>query len=215
MQLVAFFPSARYSYSSWRSGVSGSPDRCRGYFDILFIGEAELIWPQFLRDWQTGSYRSEYRQIEKPDVSLGPIPKWDSIVSDVRSMLWVVSKQPGDVLFDCEFCDVVYLNGRLQRHKPIARVLEEVRVLERLGMSTVFFSDDNFVGNHRYAKELLRMLISVNNTYTKPLRYATQASIDVSRDDELLALLADANFYEMLIGIESTNVESLERNWQI
>ena len=210
MQLVAFFRQQGILTAVGGPGVSGSPDRCRGYFDILFIGEAELIWPQFLRDWQTGSYRSEYRQIEKPDVSLSPIPKWDSIVSDVRKYAMGCVQTTRGCPFDCEFCDVVYLNGRLQRHKPIARVLEEVRVLERLGMSTVFFSDDNFVGNHRYAKELLRMLISVNNTYTKPLRYATQASIDVSRDDELLALLADANFYEMLIGIESTNVESLK-----
>ena len=70
----------------WRLevGVTSNPDRCRKHFDILLIGEAEHIWPRFLHDWQSGSYRSEYRQIEKPDISLSPIPKWDSIASDVR-----------------------------------------------------------------------------------------------------------------------------------
>jgi len=112
--------------------------------------------------------------------------------------------------FDCEFCDVVYLNGRRQRHKSVEKVLEEVRALQRLGLSSVYFADDNLVGDHRYAKELLRALIPMNNAFNKPLRFATQASIDVGRDEELLGLLADANFYEMLIGLESPNKESLK-----
>jgi hypothetical protein len=66
------------------------------------------------------------------------------------------------------------------------------------------------VGDHRYAKDLLHALIPVNNSFTKPLRYATQASIDVSRDEELLELLADVNFFEVCIGIESPNKESLK-----
>jgi hypothetical protein len=50
----------------------------------------------------------------------------------------------------------------------------------------------------------------MNNSFNKPLRFATQASIDAGRDDELLELLADGNFYEMLIGLESPNKESLK-----
>jgi len=191
-------------------GVSGTPDRCRNHFDILFIGEAELTWPQFLRDWQSGNYRSEYRQIEKPDIALSPLPKWDCVISDLKKYAQGCVQTTRGCPFDCEFCDVVYLNGRKQRHKTIEQVLKEVRVLERLGMSTIFFSDDNFVGNRRYAKDLLRALIPMNNAFPKLLRYATQASIDMSRDDELLELLADANFYQFVIGLESPNQESLK-----
>jgi radical SAM superfamily enzyme YgiQ (UPF0313 family) len=190
-------------------GVSGSPDRCRDVFDILFIGEAEIIWPQFLRDWQAGSYRKEYRQIEKPDMSLSPIPRWEIISDDVSKYAMGGVQTTRGCPYDCEFCDVVYLNGRRQRHKTVERVMEEVMLLQRLGVSTVYFADDNLIGDHRYAKELLRALIPVNNSLEKPLKFATQASIDVSRDEELLGLMADANFYEMLIGIESPNKESL------
>ncbi|MCK9419586.1 MAG: B12-binding domain-containing radical SAM protein [Nitrospirae bacterium] len=191
-------------------GVSGSPDRCREYFDILFIGEAELTWPRFLLDWKNGGYRQEYRQIEKPDISLSPMPKWDSIAAEAQKYSMGSVQTTRGCPYDCEFCDVIYLNGRRQRHKSVERVLDEVRVLQRLGMSTVYFADDNLIGNHQYAKELLRKLIAMNNAFEKPLRFATQASIDVSRDEELLGLMADANFYEMLIGIESPNKESLK-----
>lgn len=209
-EIASFFHQQGIPVAIGGPGVSGSPDRCRQYFDILFIGEAELIWPKFLRDWQTGSYRSEYRQIEKPDILLSPIPKWDSLVCDVNKYAMGGVQTTRGCPYDCEFCDVVYLNGRQQRHKSVDRVLEEVRILERLGVSTVYFADDNLVGDHRYTKDLLRALIPMNNSFTKPLRYATQASIDASRDEELMELLADANFYEMLIGIESPNIESLK-----
>lgn len=210
MEIGAFFHKQGVRAVIGGPGITGAPDRCLDQFDVLFIGEAELTWPQFLRDWQAGSFRSVYRQIEKPDLLLSPIPKWDSIVDDLDKYSMGGVQTTRGCPFDCEFCDVVYLNGRRQRHKLVEKVLEEVRVLQRLGLSSVYFADDNLVGDHRYAKELLRALIPMNNAFNKPLRFATQASIDAGRDEELLGLLADANFYEMLIGLESPNKESLK-----
>jgi radical SAM superfamily enzyme YgiQ (UPF0313 family) len=191
-------------------GVSGAPDLCGDDFDILFIGEAEKTWLQFLRDWQSGNYRSEYRQIEKPDLVDSPVPKWDSIASDLYKYAMGCVQTTRGCPFDCEFCDVIYLFGRRPRHKPIERVLEEVKVLERLGMSGIFFCDDDFIGSPRYAKELLRALIPLNNSFVKPLTYTTQATITLSNDDEMLELMADANFHQVFIGIETPNVESLK-----
>ena len=191
-------------------GVTSNPGRCRSHFDILFIGEAELTWPEFLHDWQAGSYRSEYRQIEKPDLSLSPVPKWDSIASDVKLYAMGTVQTTRGCPNDCEFCNVTYLNGRRQRYKPIDQILEEVRVLERLGVKSISFNDDNLTAAHRRVKVLLRALIKMNNAFPRPMRFMTQLGIDVSRDDELLELLADANFYEVLIGIESPNKESLK-----
>lgn len=208
-EIASFFRNQGVPVAIGGPGVSGSPDRCRKYFDFLIIGEAELIWPEFIKDWEAGANRTEYRQIEKPDISLSPLPKWDSISADVSKYSMGGVQTTRGCPYDCEFCDVVYLNGRKQRHKSVPRVLEEVSVLQKLGVSTVYFADDNLIGDHKYAKGLLRHLIKMNNALQIPLRFATQASIDVSRDEELLKLLADANFYEMLIGIESTNADSL------
>jgi radical SAM superfamily enzyme YgiQ (UPF0313 family) len=192
-------------------GVSGTPDRCRGHFDILFIGECELIWPKFLTEWQQGKWEQEYRQIEKPDINLSPMPRWDSILPYLKHYAMGCVQTTRGCPFDCDFCDVIYLNGRRQRHKTNEQVLEEVRVLERMGMKTIMFNDDNLPVSRKWCKELLQELIDLNNQFELPLRYATQASIDMVRDKELLQLLADANFYQMLVGIETPSEAALEQ----
>jgi len=194
------------------AGVSTDPERCRDDFDILFIGEAELTWPQFIADWKTGSYQKEYRQTTPPDLALSPPPRWGSIANQIQMqsyLLGAVQTSRG-CPFDCEFCQVTHLFGRQMRYKPIDRVLEEITTLERLGMNTIVFCDSNFAGNSRYTKELLRELISLNNSFEKPLRFQTDVTINVAQDEELLELLADANFNILLIGIESPNAESLK-----
>jgi len=190
-------------------GVSAFPMHCRNFFDILFIGEAELIWPQFIADWKAGGYQDEYRQVTKLDLAISPVPRWDGI--NVKDYLMGTVQTTRGCPFDCDFCDVIYLYGRRPRYKPIPQVLEEVGTLHRLGIElSIFFCDDNFTGDRRYAKDLLRALIPLNRTFPKPLRFLTQLSIGIAKDDELLELLANANFDSLFIGIESPNKESLK-----
>ena len=186
-------------------GPSSAPEQCRDDFDILFIGEAELTWPQFISDFLAGNYKSEYRQIAKPDLAISPIPRWDGLADYMENYALGAVQTTRGCPFDCDFCDVIYLHGRRQRHKPIDSVLKEIRVLQELGMRYIFFCDDNFIGNLRYAKELLREVIALNRTFDKPLAFQTQLSINVAKDEELLELLADANFSQILIGIETPN----------
>lgn len=191
-------------------GVSGTPDAYRGDFDILFIGEAELTWPAFLEDWLAGKEQSEYRQIDKPDLAASPMPRWDSIVDDLPRYAMGCVQTTRGCPFDCEFCDVIYLFGRRSRHKPVDRVLEEVIALEKLGMKSIFFCDDEFIGDPRYAKSLLKALIPVNNSFATPVSFSTQLTMNLSKDEELLRLAADANFNLVFIGIESPNQASLK-----
>lgn len=190
-------------------GVSGSPDMCRGIFDVVFIGEAELTWPQFLSDWVRGEHKSEYRQVQRPDVDLSPLPDWSGF--DNMSGDYVVGavQTTRGCPFDCNFCDVIHLFGRQPRHKSVAKVLAEVAELERRGMRSVFFCDDNFIGRPKYAKDLLRGLIELNATFKKPLGFSTQLTVNVADDEEMMELIADANFQWVLIGIESPRQSSL------
>jgi radical SAM superfamily enzyme YgiQ (UPF0313 family) len=191
-------------------GVSGRPYAWRKEFDILFIGESEITWPKFLNDWKSGKYQSEYRQIEKPELSDSPIPKWDSIVPDINRYSMGCVQTTRGCPYDCEFCDVIYLFGRRPRHKPVDRVLEEVRTLKNLGMTKIFFSDDEFTGDPAYAKELLEKLIPLNKSFSTPLSFSTHASMNVSKNDRLLELLSGANFDSLIIGVETPNKESLK-----
>lgn len=184
-------------------GVSGSPEKCRGAFDVVFIGEAERTWPQFLKDFQDGRYHREYRQVERPDVSDSPKPQWDGVENMSRDYLLGAVQTTRGCPFDCSFCDVIHLFGRQPRHKAIETVVAEVAELQRRGMRMIFFCDDNFIGRPQYAKDLLRELIALNKTFERPIGFTTQATINIADDDEMMRLLADANFHWVLIGIES------------
>jgi radical SAM superfamily enzyme YgiQ (UPF0313 family) len=192
-------------------GVTAAPETCREDFDILFVGETELTWPQFLADFQAGNYSKEYRATELPDLSLSPVPRWDSIADVMKSSYVTAGLQvTRGCPFDCEFCGVWKTFGRKMRTKPIDQVIREVIALQQLGMESILYCSDNFVGNPRYAKELLRAVTPVNNSFDKPISFATELDITIARDEEMLALLADANFTGLLIGIETPNKESLK-----
>lgn len=191
-------------------GVSSAPQFCRDDFDILFIGEAELTWPQFIADFLADSYKNEYRQVAKPDLAISPIPRWDGLEENMKDYLMGAVQTSRGCPFDCEFCDVIYLFGRAARNKPIDKVLEEICSLQRLGMNAIFFCDDSFACHPRYTKSLLREIIALNRTFEKPLSFQTQLTITVAKDEEMLELLADVNFSSLFIGIETPNKESLK-----
>ncbi len=191
-------------------GVSSTPDAYEKDFDILFVGETEFTWPKFIEDFRRGAQQREYRQIAKPDLADSPMPKWDSIAADMNKYAMGCVQTTRGCPFDCEFCDVVYLFGRRSRHKPIETVLGEVKALEAYGMKSIFFCDDEFIGDPKYAKQLLLELIPLNNSFDAPLTFSTQLTMNLSKDDELLELLADANFNLVFIGVETPNIASLK-----
>ena len=190
-------------------GVSSAPEHYREHFDVLFIGEAEYTWPQFIAEFKRGSHRREYRQVSKVDMKHSPAPRWDKVAADMRHYLVGSLQTTRGCPFDCEFCDVIYIFGRQPRHKSIQQVLDEVCALERLGAEHIFVCDDNFYGDPRYAKSLLRELIPLNRSFRYPLIFNTQINLNIAKDEEMLELLADANFTGLFIGVETPNRESL------
>jgi radical SAM superfamily enzyme YgiQ (UPF0313 family) len=196
-------------------GVSGSPEMCRGVFDTIFLGEAELTWPRFLRDWQLGQQRAEYRQVERPNLNDSPAPIWGSVAGDVARYRIAGVQTTRGCPYDCEFCDVIHLFGRQPRHKPIARVIEEIVALQKLGVRRVFICDDDFIGDKRYAKEFLRELIPVNNAFDPPMSYSTQLTVDLAQDEELMELMSDANFSMVFVGLETPREASLKETHKV
>ena len=178
--------------------------------DVMFYGEAELTWPRFLEDLKKGTSLRHYEQISKPDLSRSPLPRWDLLKKDLRRYGVGAVQTTRGCPFDCAFCDVIYLNGRIPRSKSIEQVMKEVRMLENMGVEFVLFTDDNFAGNRKYAKSLLRELIKLNHSFKAPLSFVTQADLTIAQDDELLELMVESNFAVVTIGIESFSPESLK-----
>lgn len=186
------------------------PEEWRGRCDVLFVDEAEETWPQFLRDFQAGTWKTEYRPAEKPDLSLSPVPRFDLLKVD-RYHAMTIQFARG-CPFQCEFCDIIVVYGRRPRAKRVEQVLAEIEECHRLGARQVFVVDDNFIGNKKLAKELLREIARWGRAHGYPIDFNTEVSLNVAQDEELLELLRDAHFTTVFVGIESPRVESLQES---
>jgi radical SAM superfamily enzyme YgiQ (UPF0313 family) len=196
--------------------VSLSPERWRSFTDVLIIGEAERIWPRFLRDYLDNNFRGEYRETERFDLSLSPIPDYSGFSEESRNkyMLGMVQASRG-CPFKCEFCSVGSYVGRRMRYKPVDRVVQEVETLKKLGISLVLLADDNLSADREKAKQIMTALRDWNRAQRRPLMFVTQLSIDVARDEEFLTLAAEAGMTAVQIGIESPCIESLKETGKV
>ncbi len=208
-KLAALFRERGAHICAGGPGVSNQVKLLNTCVDSIFLNEAEYTWPQFLRDWSHAEPKREYVQVAKPNMADSPAPAWGTLAGRISSYRSGSVQTTRGCPFDCEFCDVIYLYGRAQRHKPVENVLQEVRTLEKLGARRIMFTDDEFVGDPRYAKALLTELIPLNNSFAHPLAYHTQFTLTLSHREELLELMADANFWYGVVGIESFNEPSL------
>jgi radical SAM superfamily enzyme YgiQ (UPF0313 family) len=183
------------------------PEEVTGLADVVFVDEAEETWPLFLTHFVAGSWKSEYRPDEKPDLTLAPAPRFDLL--DVSKYHALTIQFARGCPFTCEFCDIIVMYGRRPRAKSVSQLMAEVRECHRLGATQVFIVDDNFIGNRKLAKELLRELADWGAKNDYPLDFNTEVSLDVAGDDELLALMRAAHFTTIFIGIESPRKASL------
>jgi len=182
-------------------------DRCEGLADHLFIGEAEYSWPQFLNHWQAGNGLPVYRQKGYIDILDSPAPDWSLIrVQDYVNISIQTSRGCPN---QCDFCDVIQYVGRRYRVKSIEQILHELQNAHDIGARTVFFSDDNFLGNPGFTKKLLTAIIKWNIKQSRPLSFSTQITVQVADDDELLKMFADARFSVLFLGVETVRKASL------
>lgn len=177
--------------------------------DHLILNEAEVTFPQFLADLQKGPARHIYTSREWPDLQETPLPLWEIIdMKDYASMNIQYSR---GCPFNCEFCDIIVLNGRVPRTKVKEQVLAELTSLYDHGWrDSVFFVDDNFIGHRKKLKaEILPAIIDWMKERNYPFSLVTEASIDLSDDEELMRLMMEAGFDMVFVGIETPHEESL------
>lgn len=178
--------------------------------DHLVLGEAEVSLPLFLEDFKKGSLKRAYRAEQWPDIKKTPIPLWELI--DMRKYSSMGVQYSRGCPFNCEFCDIILLNGRTPRAKDKDQILKELDALYNRGWrESVFFVDDNFIGNKIKLKaEVLPAIIRWMEEKNYPFVFNTQVSINIADDDELMELMSMAGFNTVFIGIESPNEESLK-----
>ena len=186
--------------------ASLNPDDMRPHCDVLVTGEIEEIAPGMFAELASGRFEASYNGT-KPDLRLSPMPRWD-LYPRKRALVGQVQTSRG-CPFECEFCDVIQYLGRKQRWKEPEQVIREVDALFALGYRTIYLADDNLTVVRRRARDLLEALAKWNQAHGRIVRFSTQLSIDIARDDEMLALCKRAGLVNVFIGIETPNEESL------
>jgi radical SAM superfamily enzyme YgiQ (UPF0313 family) len=177
--------------------------------DHIFIGEAETTLPQFLKDLERGEAKPIYQASEKPPLSLTPIP--DFKLAEMKRYAAMSVQYSRGCPFQCEFCDIIEIYGRVPRTKSNQQILSELDELKRVGWrGTVFIVDDNFIGNKRNVKKLLPDLVEWQERNRQPFSLLTEASVNLADDESLLDSMRDAGFRRVFLGIETPVEESLK-----
>src|SRR5438874_1738026 len=113
--------------------------------------------------------------------------------------------------FNCEFCDIIEIYGRIPRTKSNEQTLAELDELMRIGWrGEVFIVDDNFIGNKKNVRLLMPDLIDWSERNKFPFNFTTEASVNLADDDQLLKQMQAAGFRQVFIGIETPVTESLK-----
>jgi radical SAM superfamily enzyme YgiQ (UPF0313 family) len=189
--------------------ASVKEDFFEGLCDVIFVGEAEETWTGFLADYAAGRpFQKRYEQTEKTNMEMVPRPRYDLLKAQ-RYASGALQFSRG-CPFSCEFCDIIVIYGRRPRLKRPDQVLTELEDMRKAGFHLVMLVDDNFVGNKKKAKELLREIIKWQEKTSYPVRINTQASINLADDPEMLDLMYQANFRSVFIGIETPRMASLK-----
>jgi radical SAM superfamily enzyme YgiQ (UPF0313 family) len=205
---------ARRCAALGRPVIAGGPLFTTGHAEFpeiphFVLGEAENVIAELVGDMERGAVKPLYRSSALPQLDNTPIPRWDLIeLSDYVTMPVQAAR---GCPFDCEFCDIVAMYGRVPRCKTPAQVLAELDALRRAGWrDMVFIVDDNFIGNKKRARALLAALVEWRRAARAQMGFLTEASLNLADERELVELMVEAGFKKVFVGLETPVAESLE-----
>lgn len=177
-----------------------APEETGRHCESLVCGEAESVFPALIDDWRRGRPRPLYRADARPRLDEVRLDR--SIFAGKRYLPIGLVEYARGCRYVCDFCAVQSFFGATQSHRPVDRVIEEVREIRRPGRM-IFFVDDNLCSDLEAAKELMRALVPLR------IRWVSQTSIDAAFDEEALDLMRRSGCLGVLVGFESLRPESL------
>ena len=179
--------------------------------DFLVLGEGEITIPIFLEDLKNGVKKGKYISEKKANMLEAVVPRYDLI--RFRDYIMIGIQFIRGCPFNCEFCDVIELYGRVPRFKTNEQVIRELQSLYDLGYrGHVDMVDDNFIGHKTKAKSFLNELKTWSENHGYPFYFTTEASINLADDEELLQLMKETDFRYVFLGIETPENDTLKLN---
>ena len=206
------------AHRAGRVTVLGGPSvsACPAYypdFDYLHVGElgdaTEALFARLVKDCARPSSQVVLTTKERRPLTEHPAPAYELAEID-RYFLGSIQFSSG-CPYQCEFCDIPGLYGRVPRLKSPEQVVRELDILLARGVhGAVYFVDDNFIANRRAVKQLLPHLIAWQQRNGYAISFACEATLNIARAPDLLAMMREARFDTVFCGIETPDPEALK-----
>ncbi|MEE4193750.1 MAG: B12-binding domain-containing radical SAM protein, partial [Anaerolineae bacterium] len=177
--------------------------------DHFILNEAEITLPPFLADLANGTPQHVYKTAAFADMTDSPVPMWELLDHKKYDCLSIQFTR--GCPFDCDFCNITALLGRRVRTKSKTQILAELDKMVEIGWTrSIFFVDDNFIGNKKILKEeILPAIIEWRKNKTLGA-FITEASINLADDEALMEMMVAAGFGSVFVGIETPEETCLE-----
>jgi hopanoid C-2 methylase len=195
------------------ASVSGAPELYPDY-DYLHIGEIGDATDRLIACLDQGvappAAQQRFTTNERLPLTDFPLPAYDLIRLD-RYLIGSLQFSSG-CPYRCEFCDIPALYGRQPRLKTPAQITAELDAMmaQKSHPPVVYFVDDNFIGNRKAAREMLPHLIAWQRKHSYPLQFACEATLNLAKQPEILALMREAQFLTVFVGIETPDADALK-----
>lgn len=183
------------------------PERCRGLFDAVVIGEGDEVWLDVLADAERGKLKPEYRPAAPVDLAKLPVPRYD-LLDRFRVTAYPVQATRG-CPFKCGYCSIASVWQGGYRKRPVDQVARDVAAT---GSRNINFCDDNLCEDIKYTSRLFDALMGMK------LRWGTQTTINVAKHPELLRKAKDSGCVMMALGVETLdmrNLEAVDKEWSV
>lgn len=164
------------------------------------LAEAELVWPTVIGDAIEGElqpvYGEKQRWAKELDASVLEPPTRSELKRYAMRMMGVYPARGCPFL--CNFCSVIKIAGRRIRSQPVETTIRTLRAAKEAGVRIAMFTSDNF-NKYPDARELLDAMIEERIG----LKFFCQCDAQVARQEDLIALMAQAGCFQMFVGVES------------
>jgi radical SAM superfamily enzyme YgiQ (UPF0313 family) len=199
-EIAAMFRKQRIPVVFGGYHASLMPDEVKQYADSVVIGEAELTWPQLLRDYEKGELKPTYRaeRLVTPE-EIPPARHDIGIYTPFTEAIQASRGCPTG----CEFCAMNIVEGRVFRGRPVDVVVEEMKTIKA---KRIFFADASLTINPKYSKQLFKRMKELNKKFDCFGNINTLA-----RDDEFLQLAREAGVVKWYLGIESISQANIDQ----
>ncbi|GAB4303074.1 MAG: radical SAM protein [Marinilabiliales bacterium] len=183
--------------------ATAHPQEAIMYADAVVIGEAEDgLWTRIINDAKKDKLKEFYKLEKLPDLQNHIYPRRDLIRCASGKFGVAPIETTRGCPYNCDFCSVSRFFGTKQRHKPIPDIIQEA---EMCNEKVLFFLDDNITLDKKFVKKLFHELIPLKK------KWVGQASINLTKDPELMELAYKSGCRALLVGFESMTDDGINQ----